>query len=82
MEVHTDTGVMSHWKDFDKLAVYTYLTHHPAAPFISEKGITIEVPMIPQVGTYRAGYINRLKSQAVEIHLEVKNGLFFMRISH
>ncbi|XP_014275352.1 leukocyte elastase inhibitor [Halyomorpha halys] len=78
LEIHTDTGVMSHWKDFDKLAVYTYLTHHPSAPFLSEKGVTIEVPMIPQVGTYRAGYIKRLKSQAVELHLETKRATLFL----
>lgn len=71
LEFHTDTGVMSHWKDFDKLAVYTYLTHQASAPFITDKGASVEVPMIPQVGMFRVGYIRKLSSQAVELHLEV-----------
>lgn len=71
LELHSDTGVMSHWKDFDKLAVYTYLTHQPSSPFITYNGTNVEVPMIPQVGLFRAGYINKLSSQAVELILEV-----------
>lgn len=78
LQLHSDTGVMSHWKDFDKLVVYTYLTHQPSASFITSNGTTIEVPMIPQVGTFRAGYINKLSSQAVELFLETKRASLFL----
>ncbi|XP_073980702.1 leukocyte elastase inhibitor-like isoform X2 [Rhodnius prolixus] len=70
LELRTDTGVMSHWKDFDKLAVYTYLTHQPAAEFMTHTGQVVSTPMIPQVGVFRAGYLPRLNSQAVELPLE------------
>jgi hypothetical protein len=71
LELQSDTGVMSHWKDFHKLAVYTYLSHQSAAPFTTSSGEVMQVPMIPQVGTFRAGVIPQLNSQAVELLLEV-----------
>ena len=71
MELQSDTGVMSHWKDFHKLAVYTYLSHKSAAPFTTFSGEVIQVPMIPQVGFFRAGFIPRLNSFSVELLLEV-----------
>lgn len=71
LDLQTDTGVMSHWKDYEKLAVYTYLSHQPAAPFMTSNGSVLHVPMIPQIGTFRAGYLPKLNSQAVELPLSV-----------
>ncbi|KAL1138939.1 hypothetical protein AAG570_009001 [Ranatra chinensis] len=70
LELQSDAGIMSHWKDYQKMAVYTYLRHQSSAPFTTSKGDTVEVPMVPQFGTFRIGYLPRLKSQAVELLLE------------
>ncbi|XP_014248924.1 serine protease inhibitor 3/4-like [Cimex lectularius] len=70
LDYFTDTRVMSHWKDFDKLAVYTYLTHQPSVPFMTPYGDVVNVPMVPQVGLFKAGYHPKLNSQIVELPLE------------
>ncbi|KAK9498322.1 hypothetical protein O3M35_002980 [Rhynocoris fuscipes] len=70
LELKTETGVMCHWKDFDKLAVYTYLTHQPSSEFRTHTGHIVLTPMIPQVGIFRAGYLPKLNSQAVELPLQ------------
>ncbi|KAK6640777.1 hypothetical protein RUM44_012474 [Polyplax serrata] len=55
LELGSITGVMSHWKDYDKLAVYTFLSHQPMKPFKKRDGTIVGVPMIPQVGVFRGG---------------------------
>ncbi|XP_022197119.1 serpin B10 isoform X2 [Nilaparvata lugens] len=70
LELLSDSGVMSHWKDYHKLAVYTYLSHQPASPFQASRGRSIEVPMIPQVGVLRAGEFPRLNAHGVELLME------------
>ncbi|XP_075228210.1 serpin B10-like [Lycorma delicatula] len=73
LELLSDSGVMSHWKDYHKLAVYTYLSHQPATQFQAPHGRSVEVPMIPQVGVLRAGEIPRLNAQAVELLMEANH---------
>lgn len=72
LELRSDSGVMSHWKDYQKLAVYTYLSYSPAAPFLSSLENTTFAPMIPLVGIYRSGRIDRLSCQGVELLFENK----------
>jgi hypothetical protein len=62
---------MSHWKDYDRLAAFSFLSHEPAAPFQRTPTDTIPVPMVPQVGEFRAGRVHQLNAHAVELPLEV-----------
>ncbi|XP_054271468.1 serpin I2 isoform X2 [Macrosteles quadrilineatus] len=70
LSLQSDSGVMSHWKDYQRLAVYTYLSHEAAAPFTLLSGATVQVPMVPQVGVFRRGRLNRLNCLAVQLPLE------------
>lgn len=72
LDLQSDSGVMSHWKDYHKLAVYTYLSHQAAAPFSLSGGGTVHVPMIPQVGVFRIGRLHRLNCIAVQLPLETR----------
>ncbi|KAI5699467.1 hypothetical protein M8J76_009356 [Diaphorina citri] len=60
---------MSHWKDFSKLSVYTYLSHKPSHAFIS-RGKTYNVPMIPYVGFIHAGYNVKIRSTVAQLFFE------------
>ncbi|KDR16748.1 leukocyte elastase inhibitor A-like [Zootermopsis nevadensis] len=71
LELRSDSGVMSHWKDYDRLAAFSFLSHEPAAPFQRTPTDTIPVPMVPQVGDFRAGRIHQLNAHGVELPLEV-----------
>lgn len=71
LELRSDSGVMSHWKDYDRLAAFSFLSHEPAAPFQRTPTDIVSVPMVPQVGHFRAGRIHQLNSHAVELPLEV-----------
>jgi hypothetical protein len=62
---------MSHWKDFSKLSVYTYLSHKPSHAFIS-RGKTYNVPMIPYVGFIHAGYNVKIRSTVAQLFFEVR----------
>lgn len=72
LDLQSDSGVMSHWKDYHKLAVYTYLSHQAAAPFSLSDGRTVHVPMIPQVGVFRIGRLHRLNCIAIQLPLETR----------
>uniref|UniRef100_A0A1B6I405 Serpin domain-containing protein n=1 Tax=Homalodisca liturata TaxID=320908 RepID=A0A1B6I405_9HEMI len=68
--LQSDSGVMSHWKDFHQLAVFTYLSHEAAAPFTLAEGDTVTVPLVPQVGLFRTGRLHRLNCHAVQLPLQ------------
>jgi hypothetical protein len=51
---------MSHWKDYDQLAAFSFLSHQTAAPFHRTSTDTIAVPMVPQAGQFRAGRVHQL----------------------
>ncbi|XP_050425941.1 serpin A9-like [Adelges cooleyi] len=70
LELRSDTGLISHWKDYQKLATYTYVSYLSSAPFTTANGSTIHVPMIPQVGRYKIGYVPQLKCLAAELMFE------------
>ncbi|GLG99281.1 Putative serine protease 61 [Gryllus bimaculatus] len=71
LELRTDSGVMSHWRDYQRLGVFTFLSHRGAAPFHRAPGDAVAVPMIPQVGVFRSGRLDHLACSAVELQLEV-----------
>jgi hypothetical protein len=71
LELRSDSGVMSHWKDYDKLAAFSFLSSQTAAPFHRTSTDTIHVPMVPQVGQFRAGRVHQLNAHAVELPLQV-----------
>uniref|UniRef100_A0A1V1FVF5 Putative serine protease 61 n=1 Tax=Reticulitermes speratus TaxID=60591 RepID=A0A1V1FVF5_9NEOP len=71
LELRSDSGVMSHWKDYDQLAAFSFLSHETAAPFHRTSTDTIPVPMVPQVGEFRAGRVHQLNAHAVELPLQV-----------
>ena len=71
LELRSDSGVMSHWKDYDKLAAFSFISHQTAAPFHRTSTDTIAVPMVPQVGEFRAGRVHQLNAHAVELPLQV-----------
>jgi hypothetical protein len=62
---------MSHWKDYDQLAAFSFLSHQTAAPFHRTSTDTIAVPMVPQAGQFRAGRVHQLNAHAVELPLQV-----------
>jgi hypothetical protein len=64
---------MSHWKDYDRLAAFSFLSHEAAAPFQRTPTDTVLVPMVPQVGQFRAGRVSQLNAHAVELPLQVSN---------
>ncbi|RZF48428.1 hypothetical protein LSTR_LSTR011381 [Laodelphax striatellus] len=53
LELLSDSGVMSHWKDYHKLAVYTYCLTSRRFPS-RRREVVPSMPMIPQVGGPRA----------------------------
>lgn len=69
LKLESHSGVMAHWKDFEKLAVYTFLSHQALRPFTRRDGVSIPVPMIPQVGVFKAGVWEN--ARAVLLPLEV-----------
>lgn len=69
VELRTDTGLMSHWKDYTKLSVYTYLSHKPSHAFLSH-GKSYNVPMIPYVGFIHAGYNPKIGSTVAQLLFE------------
>ncbi|KAE9532038.1 hypothetical protein AGLY_010240 [Aphis glycines] len=70
LELRSDTGIISHWKDYQKLATYTYLSYQPSAPFTKSDGSVVYVPMIPQTGMFKIGYVPQLKCLAAELMFE------------
>ncbi len=74
LDFRTDTGIMSHWKDYQKLVVYTYLTYSASAPFYVSVNKTVNIPMIPQIGYFKAGYLPKLDCQGAELLFEVSRG--------
>lgn len=75
MEVSSDTGVISHWKDYKSLAVYTYLEQSQSS-FSLPDGNSVEVPMVPILSP-SAGYLPVVDSIAARIPLEVGFKLIF-----
>ncbi|KAG8237246.1 hypothetical protein J437_LFUL011274 [Ladona fulva] len=71
LEFHSDTGILSHWQDYEHLPVYMFLSHETSAPFTSN-GKVEYVPMVPQVGVFKSGHIDYLNSTAVELLFEAK----------
>ncbi|XP_063242491.1 serpin B8-like [Bacillus rossius redtenbacheri] len=70
LELRSDSGVMSHWKDYHRLAAFAFLSHVASAPFRRSASRTVQVPMIPQVGLFRSGHLQHLGCEAVELPLE------------
>ncbi|VVC43312.1 Serpin domain,Serpin, conserved site [Cinara cedri] len=70
LELRSDTGIISHWKDYQKLATYTYLSYQSSAPFTRADGSIVYVPMIPQTGMFKIGYVPQLKCLAAELMFE------------
>ncbi|XP_050520884.1 leukocyte elastase inhibitor-like [Daktulosphaira vitifoliae] len=70
LELRSDTGLISHWKNYQNFATNTYLSYLPSAPFTLANGSIVYVPMIPQGGQYKIGYVERLKCLAVELMFE------------
>jgi serine protease inhibitor len=70
LELRSDTGIISHWKDYQKLATYTYLSYQSSAPFTRADGSIVHVPMIPQTGSFKIGYVPQLKCLAAELMFE------------
>ncbi|XP_065212297.1 serpin B13-like [Planococcus citri] len=70
LELRTDTGIMSHWRDYQKLVVFTYLSYSSSEPFYSHMNKTINVPMIPLIGYFKAGYLPKLESNGAELLFE------------
>ncbi|KAJ8883248.1 hypothetical protein PR048_015089 [Dryococelus australis] len=60
LELRSDSGVMSHWKDYHRLAAFAFLSHVASAPFRRSATQTAQVPMIPQVGLFRSGRLEHL----------------------
>lgn len=71
LELRSDTGIISHWKDYQKLAPYTYISYQSSAPFTRADGSIVHVPMIPQTGSFKIGYVPQLKCLAAELIFEV-----------
>ncbi|XP_034248353.1 serine proteinase inhibitor A3K-like [Thrips palmi] len=57
LSLSSDTGVMSHWRDFHLLPVYVLLSHQAAAPFTRGPKDVVTVPMVPLVGVFRFGRV-------------------------
>ncbi|KAK3920852.1 Glia-derived nexin [Frankliniella fusca] len=79
LSLSSDTGVMSHWRDFHLLPVYVLLSHQAAAPFTRPSGPkdVLTVPMVPLVGVFRFGRVAAREGQnaacwAVEVPLEAR----------
>ncbi|PSN41682.1 hypothetical protein C0J52_07698 [Blattella germanica] len=72
LELRSDSGVMSHWQDYERLASFSFLSHQDAAPFHRTPSEVVTVPMIPQVGVFRASRLEQLSAYAVELPLEVR----------
>lgn len=62
-------GVMSHWKDYENLAVYTFLSHQSVIQFIKKDDSEEPVPMVPQVGIFKMGEWEN--SQVILLPLQV-----------
>uniref|UniRef100_A0A2S2R7H1 Uncharacterized protein n=1 Tax=Sipha flava TaxID=143950 RepID=A0A2S2R7H1_9HEMI len=75
LELRSDTGIISHWKDYQKLATYTYSSYQSSAPFTKSDGSIVHVPMIPQIGMFKIGYVPQLKCLAAELMFEVTSCL-------
>lgn len=71
LELRSDTGIISHWKDYQKSATYTYLSYQSSAPFTKADDSITHVPMIPQKGMFKIGYVPQLKCMAAELIFEV-----------
>jgi len=71
LELRSDTGIISHWKDYQKLAPYTYLSYQSSAPFTRADSSIVHVPMIPQTGSFKIGNVPQLKCLAAEFMFEV-----------
>ncbi|KAJ9577140.1 hypothetical protein L9F63_006262 [Diploptera punctata] len=71
LHLRSDSGVMSHWQDYDRLATFSFLTHQAGAPFHRSPKEIVTVPMIPQVGVFRASRLQQLNAHAVELPLQV-----------
>ncbi|XP_018911429.2 serpin I2 isoform X2 [Bemisia tabaci] len=70
VRLESEIGVVSHWLDYQKLAVYTYLSHNPASLFYLSPNVTVRVPMIPQIGAFRGGYVPQIRSYVAELKLQ------------
>ncbi|KAE8736656.1 hypothetical protein FOCC_FOCC017889 [Frankliniella occidentalis] len=77
LSLSSDTGVMSHWRDFHLLPVYVLLSHQAAAPFTRGPKDVLTVPMVPLVGVFRFGKVAAKEGQnaasfVVEVPLEAR----------
>lgn len=71
LELRSDSGIMSHWKDYQRLSAFAFLNHQASSPFQRRLNDVVQVPMIPQVGVFRSGRVDYLKSSVIELPLEV-----------
>lgn len=71
LELRSDTGIISHWKNYQKLATYTYVSYKSSEPFTKADGSIVRVPMIPQIGMFKIGHVLQLKCLAAELVFEV-----------
>lgn len=69
---------MSHWRDYQKLVVFTYLSYSASDTFYTSFNKTVNVPMIPFIGFFKAGYSPKLDCQGAELLFEVHIVLIFI----
>lgn len=77
LEYISDAGVMSHWRDYEKLAVYTFLSHQSLMPFYRRNNATVHVPMIPQVGIFRSGLWENAEVVLLPLQVSQHYGIYY-----
>ncbi|XP_046985665.1 intracellular coagulation inhibitor 3-like [Schistocerca americana] len=73
LEIRTDAGVLSHWRDLDRTGTLAFLSPQQTTLFqrSGRVGDTIVVPMVPHLGLFRSGRVAPLACTAIELPLKV-----------
>jgi hypothetical protein len=70
-----DTGVLSHWRELEALAVFTFLQHSNAASFFLNNGTERKIPAVPFIGRFQSRDDPHFK--LVKLPLQVKQITLF-----
>ena len=73
-----DTGVLSHWREREALAVFTVLQHSAAAPFKLNNGTERIAPLVPHIGRFEAR--EHPHFSLVKLPLQVQNKLSYQQL--